>query len=150
MGETVKTESYELTLTDAQIGNCYFDHDLGHPTSWWSTSSIKVQIFVTIKNLDKQEVSAMNAISFSVDYNNGYIYSPGSWDTRFGKTGAYKDTLTYSSKLSPLGSFDYSAGISVPEEVYTNQNIPLYVVLQLWDGSEYRYLMTQDNYNPLV
>ena len=86
--------------------------------------------------------------NLEVDYNDGYIYELDSLDgLRISLEGEYEKDLAFSTvTVSPLTAVWYEGTINVPEEVYANQDAPLMLNMKLWDGSEFTYQFTGDNY----
>ena len=140
LDEKVITDSYELNVYDVQIGSWHKNQDSGKPDSSWANGTPHVMVYATLKNLDKTEVKLTRSVKCTVNYNDGYLYECDLYYPIYQKA-------LYSAALAPLEEDDIKFEIAVPDEVFTNRSVPLVLLFSLWDGTEYQFTFTADNYN---
>lgn len=136
IGETIITSQIEFTLNGVE-----FSHDVmpQNPPSFYThypanAGQVYIHIDFDIKNLAKSNLECDEVYGVTADYNQGYTYQGGA---------IVEDTdgdFTYANitSINPLQTLGVHCLIDCPEEVETSTN-PLYLIITLNDGSQYKY-----------
>lgn len=139
IGEKIVTDSYELTLVDAQVGKWFHNAGEKEPTTWWNGDP-NVRVNLVLKNKDKSEIELKKSVKCTVDYDDGYTFGCDLYYPIYQKDYS-------SATFEPLKEDEIKFEGKVVDEVSTNKDAPLSIILTLWDGAQYRYTFTDDNYN---
>lgn len=127
--ETVKTDSYEITVTEAVI------HTSANHSVY--IGGLGVQVDLKVKNLTKQEFK-LSAINVTADYNEGFIYQ--TTETKKG----YQTAYGWKETFAPLEEKSYTFVIDAPKEAVSDFDSSLYVIVEMPNGEKFSLDMHED------
>lgn len=140
-GEKISTPDYEITLAGVSVGPTVYA-----PEGFWkggkASYEYEAAVFLTVKNLQKNSIrigtsqhSDIYCIA-RIDYNDGYIYEAEEiFIDGYLKRGV--------NEIAPLDEAKLYYRFRVPEEVSSNLDVPLYAIIEMGDGTRYRYEVSE-------
>ena len=136
-GEMISNESQEITINSVSLSYKVEPSDTSGFYTYYTASegNVFIDVDMSVKNLQKQDLSCDEIFSITADYNNGYIYKgfPIVNDATTGFTYANISVIT------PLETKGMHYLIECPQEV-EESNLPLFLLINL-DGITYQYLI---------
>lgn len=136
VGEKVSTSNYEFVINKVELS---YDVLPENPPTYYThypaeVGQVYIHIDADIYNTGKQSLKCDGVYSAEADYDNGYKY------TGFSIAEDTDGDFTYSNitSINPLQTLGVHCLINCPEVVETNKEAPLFVVIKLSDGSQYK------------
>lgn len=141
LGEKVTTKSYEFILNKVELSYKIEPDTDSIIYSYYEAESgqIYIHIDADIKNLQKQSIRCDEIYIASADYNEGYLYDG------FPIVEDADGDFTYANitEIDPLQTLGVHSLIDCPDEVNTNKDAPLFILITLDDGQQYKYAIRE-------
>ena len=140
VGDTVKTRNFEFTLRKVELS---YDVNPENPATFYlhypaPSGKVYIHVDADIKNTQKQDLEADEIYKVEANYNNGYKYNGSAI---VGKDNRSSFTYANITSIAPLDTLDVHNLVECPEEVETDTNSSLYIVIKMSDGSSYKYVI---------
>lgn len=136
VGETIITETREITINHVEFSYDVepMEKDLVYTHYEAASGEVYIDIAVSAKNLQKQNLSADDVMSIKADYNDGYTYS--------GFCIVESASLGFSmfGTIDPLGTINMRYLIKCPQEVEENTDAPVFLIITV-EGLKYKLTM---------
>lgn len=136
LGTTITSKFFELTLNSVELSydvvpdttENYYSHYPADP------GQVYIHVDADIKNTAKQNLPCDEIYSVTANYNDGYTYNG------FNITQEEDGDFTYASitSITLLQTLGVHNLVDCPEEVETSGD-PLFIILTLKDGAQYKY-----------
>lgn len=133
-GETIITETREITINNVELSYDILptEKDMFYTHYPADSGKVYIDIAFTVKNLQKQQLSASDVLSIEADYNDGYKYSG------FDVIESTSLGFTSFGSIDPLENINMRYLISCPQEVEENTSAPLFLTITV-EGVKYQY-----------
>lgn len=139
VGDTIVTDGMEITIDNVQLTYEVLPDNKSDFYSYYAADSgeVYIDLDVSVKNLQKQQLNCDEVLSATADYNNGYTYSCFSV-VEDSTLGFNYSSITY---ISPLETMDMRYLFDCPQEVEETQN-PLFITIRPSDSlDEYKLII---------
>lgn len=137
IGDTLYSSACEVTLNDVQLSYDVLprDRDMFYTHYAADSGEVYIDVAVTVKNIQKQQLDCDGIMKVTAHYNNGFNY------TSFPVVEDSMTGFTYASisAIDPLQSQGMRYLINCPQEVEETAN-PLYLIINLGD-EKYKYVI---------